>query len=76
QDKTCELIYLNEKDNITESRFHNIIIEKNDKFYTPKLEDGVLDGIARKSLIKQGNLQAKSLNLNDLNTADKIYLIN
>ncbi|MBK2164186.1 aminodeoxychorismate synthase component I [Francisella tularensis] len=76
QDKNCELIYLNEKDNITETRFHNIIIEKNDKFYTPKLEDGVLAGIARKSLIKQGKLQAKSLNLNDLKTADKIYLIN
>ncbi|EDZ91306.1 aminodeoxychorismate synthase component I [Francisella tularensis] len=76
QDKNCELIYLNEKDNITETRFHNIIIEKNDKFYTPKLEDGVLAGIARKSLIKQGKMQAKSLNLNDLKTADKIYLIN
>ncbi|OIN83267.1 aminodeoxychorismate synthase component I [Francisella sp. TX07-6608] len=76
QDKNCELIYLNEKDNITETRFHNIVIEKNDKLYTPKLEDGVLAGIARKSLIKQGKLQAKSLNLNDLKTADKIYLIN
>ncbi|MEY8702042.1 chorismate-binding protein [Francisella philomiragia] len=72
----CELIYLNEKDNITETRFHNIIIKKNDKLYTPKLEDGVLAGIARKSLISQGKLQSKSLNLNDLKTADKIYLIN
>ncbi|MBK2095079.1 chorismate-binding protein [Francisella philomiragia] len=72
----CELIYLNEKDNITETRFHNIIIKKNDKLYTPKLEDGVLAGIARKSLISQGKLQSKSLNFDDLKTADKVYLIN
>ncbi|MBK2026022.1 bifunctional chorismate-binding protein/class IV aminotransferase [Francisella philomiragia] len=72
----CELIYLNEKDNITETRFHNIVIEKNDKLYTPKLEDGVLAGVARKSLISQGKLQAKSLNFDDLKTADKVYLIN
>lgn len=76
QDKNCELIYLNEKDNITETRFHNIIIEKNNKLYTPKLKDGVLAGITRKSLIQQGKLEAKSLTLNDLKTADKIYLIN
>ncbi|AJI75792.1 aminodeoxychorismate synthase, component I [Francisella philomiragia subsp. philomiragia ATCC 25015] len=72
----CELIYLNEKDNITETRFHNIIIKKNDKLYTPKLEDGVLAGVARKSLISQGKLQSKSLNFDDLKNADKIYLIN
>ncbi|MBK2258775.1 aminodeoxychorismate synthase component I [Francisella philomiragia] len=72
----CELIYLNEKDNITETRFHNIVIEKNDKLYTPKLEDGVLAGVARKSLIKQGKLQSKSLNLDNLKNADKVYLIN
>ena len=76
QDKNCELIYLNEKDNITETRFHNIIIDKNNKLYTPKLKDGVLAGITRKSLIQQGKLEAKSLTLNDLKTADKIYLIN
>ncbi|MEY8714467.1 aminodeoxychorismate synthase component I [Francisella philomiragia] len=75
-DDNCELIYLNEKDNITEARFHNIVIEKNDKLYTPELEDGVLAGVARKSLISQGKLQSKSLNLNDLKTANKIYLIN
>ncbi|QWU98489.1 bifunctional chorismate-binding protein/class IV aminotransferase [Francisella salimarina] len=72
----CELIYLNEKDNITETRFHNIVIEKNDKLYTPKLEDGVLAGVARKSLISQGKLQSKSLSFDDLKTADKVYLIN
>ena len=76
KEKNCELIYLNENDNITETRFHNIVIKKNNKLYTPKLEVGVLAGIARKSLISQGKLKTKNLNLNDLKTADKIYLIN
>ncbi|APC91582.1 MULTISPECIES: chorismate-binding protein [Francisella] len=76
QDKNCELIFLNEKNNITETRFYNIIIEKDNKLYTPQLDDGVLAGVARKSLIQQAKLQAKSLTLDDLKTADKVYLIN
>lgn len=75
-DKSCELIFLNEKNNITETRFHNIIIEKDTRLYTPKLDDGVLDGITRKSFIKKGKLQSENITLNELKSADKIYLIN
>ncbi|BCD91115.1 aminodeoxychorismate synthase, component I [Francisella halioticida] len=71
-----ELIFLNENDYVTETRFHNIIIEKDRQLYTPKLVDGVLNGIARKSMIIETNLKPKSLTMDDLKYADKIYLIN
>ncbi|QIW10119.1 chorismate-binding protein [Francisella sp. LA112445] len=72
----CELIFLNENNYITETRFHNIVIQKDKQFYTPKLDDGVLDGVARRSMIIEKKLEPKHLTINDLNSADKIYLIN
>lgn len=74
--KDVELIYLNENNYITETRFHNIIIEKNSQLYTPKLDDGVLDGVARRSMIIEKKLKPKSLTIDDLKSADQIYLIN
>jgi para-aminobenzoate synthetase/4-amino-4-deoxychorismate lyase len=72
----CELIFLNENNYITETRFHNIVIQKDKQFYTPKLDDGVLDGVARKSMIIEKNLKPKSLTIDDLKSADQVYLIN
>ncbi|MFC4891734.1 bifunctional chorismate-binding protein/class IV aminotransferase [Pseudofrancisella aestuarii] len=74
--QTIELLFINEKGNVTETRFHNIVIEINDKKYTPKLADGVLDGIYRKKLIESGEVSAKSISLEELKKADKIYIIN
>ncbi|APC97206.1 chorismate-binding protein [Francisella frigiditurris] len=74
--QTTELLFINEKGNVTETRFHNIVIEINDKKYTPKLADGVLDGIYRKKLIESGEVSAKSISLEELKKADKIYIIN
>ncbi|MED7788551.1 bifunctional anthranilate synthase component I family protein/class IV aminotransferase [Francisella sp. 19X1-34] len=74
--KDSELIFLNENDYITETRFHNIIIEKDRLLYTPKLEDGVLDGVARRSMIIQKELEPKHLTIDDLKSADNIYLVN
>ena len=71
-----ELLFLNEFGNITETRFHNILIEKDGKKYTPLLSDGILDGIARKVMIAKEDLIPKSINLAELRSADKIYLIN
>ncbi|MED7818869.1 MULTISPECIES: aminodeoxychorismate synthase component I [unclassified Francisella] len=74
--KNSELIFLNENDYITETRFHNLVIEKDKQFYTPKQDDGVLDGVARKSMIIEKNLKPKSLTIDDLKSADSIYLLN
>ena len=71
-----ELLFLNEFGNITETRFHNILIEKDGQRYTPLLTDGILDGVARKIMIDKENLIPKSINLDELKSADKIYLIN
>lgn len=71
-----ELVFVNEQNNITETRFHNILIKKDNQIYTPKLADGVLDGIARKKLLKNNKISEKSISLSDFKNADEIYLVN
>ena len=71
-----ELLFVNEFGNITETRFHNIVVEIDDNKYTPLLSDGVLDGIARKAMIAEKGVVAKSIDLVELSLADNIYLIN
>ncbi|QIV96086.1 aminodeoxychorismate synthase subunit I /aminodeoxychorismate lyase apoprotein [Allofrancisella inopinata] len=71
-----EIVFLNEFNNITETRFHNIIVEINGKKYTPELSDGVLAGIARKTLVGKKEIEVKSISLEEFKLVDKIYLIN
>ena len=71
-----ELLFVNQFGNITETRFHNIIIEKDGNKYTPLLSDGVLDGVARKIMIAENRLIERSIDLIELQSADSIYLIN
>ncbi|QLE78416.1 aminodeoxychorismate synthase component I [Francisella sp. Scap27] len=71
-----ELVFVNEQDNITETRFHNILVKKDNKIYTPRLEDGILDGIARKKLLSDNKISQRSISLKDLENADEIYLVN
>lgn len=75
-DKFKELIYFNQDDYVTETRFHNIVIKKDSKMYTPKITDGVLDGVYRRYLIESEKVLEKSITRQELEKADKIYLIN
>jgi len=75
-DQKCELIFVNEKNNITETRFHNVIVEIDGKKYTPRLEDGALDGIYRKIMIESKEIFVKSISLEEFENASAIYIIN
>jgi para-aminobenzoate synthetase/4-amino-4-deoxychorismate lyase len=72
----AELIFHNELQHITESRFYNIIAKINGTLYTPAATDGLLPGIARAKLIHSGKLVERSISVDELKTASKIYLIN
>lgn len=72
-----DVIFTNEKENITEGAISNIFVVKNDNWYTPLLSDGILDGIYRNHIIqKKGIVKEKSLETGDLLTADNLYLTN
>lgn len=72
-----EVIFMNEKDQITEGAISNIFVKKGDRYYTPPVECGLLNGIYRKYFLETSpNAEEKILYLNDLIGADSIFVCN
>jgi len=72
-----EILFLNERDELTEGAISNLIISKNGHLYTPPLTSGLLNGIFRQYLLKTRPFaHQKTLTLQDLLTADTIYIAN
>lgn len=73
-----DVIFENEKNQITEGAISNIIIKKNNRYYTPPIECGLLNGVYRRYLMsKKGfNIKEKVLYRKDLKKADQIILTN
>ncbi|MCQ9208129.1 MAG: aminodeoxychorismate synthase component I [Omnitrophica bacterium] len=73
-----DIIFTNEKDQITEGAISNIFIRKGGRLYTPPVKCGLLDGVYRRHMFSLGNypLKEKTLRKRDLLTAEKIYLSN
>lgn len=73
-----DVLFLNEHGHIAEASRHNLIIQHTGKWYTPPLSDGALPGVMRATLLadSQLNLQQRSLTLDDLKHAERIYLSN
>ena len=74
-----EVIFTNEKGELTEGSFTNIFIEQKEnpnKLFTPPIKCGLLNGTLRQSLISQGKAQEKTIFPNDLRTAKKVFLGN
>jgi para-aminobenzoate synthetase/4-amino-4-deoxychorismate lyase len=77
KDQGCEeVIFLNEKNHLTEGSFSNIFLEVKGKLFTPKKTSGLLNGILRQQLISSGAAHEKDLKLEDLKSADKIFIGN
>ncbi|MBO6550012.1 MAG: aminodeoxychorismate synthase component I [Rhizobiales bacterium] len=75
-EKIDEVIFQNEKGEITEGSFTNIFVKVKGELITPSIESGLLPGTLRQSLIEQGKAKEKILTLKDLQSADEIYVGN
>lgn len=73
-----DIIFTNQEDQITEGSITNIVIKKNNEYFTPPLSCGVLNGIFRQHLFAQNSLPLKEkiLYKEDLLSAEEIYLLN
>lgn len=73
-----DLLFVNTGRELTEGAISNVYILKNNKYYTPPLTSGVLPGVYRDYLLAKEDfpLEEKVLRLEDLHSADKIYLSN
>lgn len=72
-----EVIFQNERNEVTEGAISNVIIRKGSHFYTPELSSGLLNGIYRQYfLTTRPTAREKTLTLQDLLTADALYIAN
>lgn len=73
-----DVIFANEKEEITEGAISNIFIRKNGAFYTPPVSCGLLDGVYRRFMfsLHKGGVKEKVLFKKDLLQAEEIYLCN
>jgi para-aminobenzoate synthetase/4-amino-4-deoxychorismate lyase len=73
-----DVIFTNEKGEVTEGAISNVFIKKNGTLYTPPLECGLLPGIYRQYLLQHPKIKVKEKKLtkNDLQKASEIYLAN
>jgi branched-chain amino acid aminotransferase len=76
-----ESIILNTKGNIADTIYANLFLVKNEKIYTPALNEAPVDGVMRKQVLhlakKQGyKVYEEAITGNDLNGADEVFLTN
>ena len=72
-----EVIYLNEREELTEGTITNVFLLLDEVWYTPPLSSGVLPGIGRKlELVSPRQPQEKILYAQDYFRAEKIVLTN
>ena len=73
----AEIIFKNEKKEITEGTISNVFIKKDGYYYTPPEYCGLLGGVFRKYFLLSGkNIYEKVLYTTDLEDADEIYICN
>ena len=71
-----EVIFLNERGEVTEGSYTNIVVSRQGEFLTPALNCGLLPGVLREELIEAGAIREAVLTLDDITNADGFWLIN
>jgi para-aminobenzoate synthetase / 4-amino-4-deoxychorismate lyase len=72
-----DVLFINEKNEVTEGAISNIFIQRTGKLFTPPLSCGVLPGVFRRHLLATNPAtEEKVLRLSDVETADAVFLSN
>ena len=73
----ADVIFLNEKGEVTEGATNNVFIQRNGSLLTPPLSCGLLNGIYRQYMLAENpHVQEVVLHLDDLLEAEEIYICN
>ncbi|KRA47837.1 aminodeoxychorismate synthase component I [Devosia sp. Root635] len=71
-----EVLFLNERDELTEGSITNLFIQRDGTLHTPPLSSGLLPGTLRAELLATGKAAEQVLTLDDLESAEAIWLGN
>ncbi len=72
----AEVIFLNERGEVTEGSYTNVVARKNGILVTPPLVCGLLPGTFRQELLEGGIIREQILTPGDLRESEEILLIN
>ncbi|MCP3967931.1 MAG: aminodeoxychorismate synthase component I [Lentisphaerae bacterium] len=76
QDGFDEVLFVNEREELTEGAISNVFIRLTDKWYTPPVECGLLPGIWRQRMLKELSASERIIKLSDLQSAEEILIGN
>jgi para-aminobenzoate synthetase/4-amino-4-deoxychorismate lyase len=71
-----DVLYLNEKEELTECAVTNLVLRIDGVLYTPSLHSGLLPGVWRESLLNEGTVTERALTLADLSRATRAIIGN
>ncbi len=72
-----DVLFLNLRGEVTEGAISNVFIEKSGRWFTPPVECGLLAGVYRRHMLEtRSDVEEKVLTLDDLHSADAIYVCN
>jgi para-aminobenzoate synthetase/4-amino-4-deoxychorismate lyase len=71
-----EVVFLNERDELTEGSITSLFVESDGVLWTPPLSAGLLPGTLRAELLATGRARERTLSLTDLTSAQTIFLGN
>lgn len=72
-----EVLFLNERNEVTEGSISNLFIEREGQWLTPPVDCGLLPGVYRRHLLETMPAAAeRTLHIEDLESADAVYICN
>ena len=71
-----DALFFNTAGKLAEGARTNIVLQLDGILRTPPLEDGVLDGVMRSRLLAEGRVRERSLEAEDLQRAERIFVSN
>jgi len=77
QSPECDdIIFFNERGEVTESTIANVVVELNGRLVTPPVSVGLLAGTFRDQMIEDGKIEERRITVKELRQARQFFLIN
>lgn len=70
------VLFVNERGELAETAIANLVVELEGRLWTPHLDAGLLPGILRAELLRDGRIRERALTPEDLRRATAVWVIN
>ena len=71
-----DVVLWNERGEVTESTIANVVVEIGSELFTPPVECGLLAGVFRSQLLKEGRFKERMITIDELKRSSHVFLVN